>query len=128
MSEISLEQFAVSLNSREYPQDVRNLVHALRQRAESCGDDVRIRAHQSSKGSIGLTFKRGRRVFLRADPKPMKGHVCVSIPGASDEALASAGRVHRRKGIAPSWVDVTALAGVELLQLETLASYGRAGD
>lgn len=128
MSEISLEQFAVCLESRDYPQAVRDLVHALRMRAESVGDDVRIRAHQSPRGSIGLTFKRGRRVFLRADPKPMKGHVCVSIPGASDEALAPAGGVHRRKGIAPSWVDVTALAGVELLHSETLASYERAGD
>ncbi len=128
MSDISMEQFAACLDGHEYPQDVRDLVHALRKQAESVGDDVGIRAHQGLKGAIGLTFKRGRRAFLRTDPKPTKGHVCVSIPGTTDEALTPAGRVHRRKGGAPSWVHVTTPAAASLLHAAILASYARAGD
>lgn len=128
MGEISREQFNEYLDGPRWPQVVREIMRSLLAVAQSAGADVTVRAHESAAGAVGLTFKRGRKAFLRADPKPVKEHVCVSIPGASDADLGKAGRVHSRKNNKPSWVDVTVLDGVEVLESEISSSYLRADD
>jgi hypothetical protein len=83
VGEISREQFNEYLDGPRWPQVVREIMRSLLAVAQLAGADVTVRAHESAAGAVGLTFKRGRKAFLRADPKPMKEHVCVSIPGAS---------------------------------------------
>jgi hypothetical protein len=108
-----MKHFTERLNSLDCSQDIRDVVECIRQTVDRNGVVVWI--DHSAKNGWGTRAKVGRRAVCRIDPKPVAGHVCVSIYGASAEDLSSAGRVHIRKEADP-WVDVKTLEGARSLE------------
>lgn len=108
------------------PDELRHVVACLRAAAEE--DDARewVADAAERKSWWGITYKRGRRVYLRIDPKPTAGHVGVCVPGADDSALSVAGDLHRRKNDW-SWVHVRDVASAQRLVDEIRHAYRRSG-
>jgi hypothetical protein len=126
MRESSVTAFEERLGGMDCSDTLRRIVASLRAVAEE--DDSREwTSIAGDRGSWwGMRYKRGRSVYLRIDPKPVAGHVCVCVPGAEDEPLKAAGQVHRRKNDWP-WVDVKDVRGAEVLADEIRQAYRRVG-
>jgi hypothetical protein len=112
------------LDSREYSEDVREIVAYLWRVTERAGGEMR--AYSTRKGARHITGKLGKRVICWIDPKPQANHVGVCIPGADERVLVDAGRVHRRKNNWP-WVHIENMRGAERLESEIRGAYERIG-
>lgn len=127
MRELSMKAFEDRLAGMDCTDILRRIVASLRAVAEEDDPKEWTSIADDSGNSWGIRFKRGRSVYLRIDPKPVAGHVCVCIPGAEEDVLKAAGQVHRRKNGAPSWVDVADVRGAALLADQIRQAYRRAG-
>jgi hypothetical protein len=107
------------LEPHEFSQELRAIARELWQATERVG--CKMSVHTTARGMRYITGRVGSRVVCRFDLKPVAGHVCVYVRGASDHVLLASGEVHRRKN-APSWVHVRSVEQAKRLETEIRAA------